>query len=157
AEIVPDKVRVGRELYLAPLVPLVGRGEGVLVCVVGRERGQLLRLQAGRLEEIADRFDESPGRHDQGGWAQARDQRHIENSVGEHLRAVAEQLERRVRRARSQKVVVVGTDETRAEFEALLSPDVRAAVIGWASAEAHATANDLHGVVKPIVEGWRVS
>jgi peptide chain release factor subunit 1 len=156
AETVPDGVKVGRDLYLAPLVPLVGRGEGVLVCVVGRERGQLLRLRGGRLEEVADQFDEQPGRHDQGGWSQANYQRHIENLVGEHLRAVADELERRVRRARSQKVVVVGTDETRAEFEALLSPDVRACVIGWATADAHAGANELHETVKPVVEKWRI-
>ncbi len=53
-EAVPDGIKVGRELYLTPLVPLVGRGEGVIVCVAGRERGQLYRLRAGRLEEIAD-------------------------------------------------------------------------------------------------------
>ena len=36
---VPDAVKVNRSLYLAPLVSLVGRGEGALVVVVGRERG----------------------------------------------------------------------------------------------------------------------
>ena len=42
---VVDDVRVGRELYLAPLVPVVGRGEGALVAAIGRERGQLFRLR----------------------------------------------------------------------------------------------------------------
>src|SRR3954469_1062127 len=150
AEPVPDGVKVGRELYLAPLVPLVGRGEGVLVCVVGRERGQLLSLRGGRLEEGSEQFDEQHGRHNQGGWSQANYQRHIENLVADHLRSVADELDRRVRRARSQKVILVATDETRAEFEAMLSPDVHAAVIGWAHAEAHANANELHTVVKPV-------
>ena len=71
-EPVPDEVKVGPDLYLAPLVPLVGRGDGVIVAVVGREQGDLFRLRAGRLEEVADHFDEQPGRHDQGGWSQAR-------------------------------------------------------------------------------------
>src|SRR5712691_2805557 len=33
---VPDKVHVGREFHLAPLVPLVGRGDGAIVAVVSR-------------------------------------------------------------------------------------------------------------------------
>ena len=102
-ESVPDGVRVGREFHLAPLVPLVGRGEGALVAVVGRERGELYRLRAGRLDEIADRSDEVPGKHDQGGWSQSRYQRHIEKLVGEHLREVAEELDRRVRSMRRRR------------------------------------------------------
>src|SRR5215210_7501251 len=64
-ERVPDKIRVSREFYLAPLVPLIGRGDGAIVAVVGRERGQLFRLQNAQLVEIADQTEEAPGRHDQ--------------------------------------------------------------------------------------------
>src|SRR5512133_1572526 len=41
---VPDDVRIARTFYLAPLVPLVGRGEGAVVAFVGREQGQVYRL-----------------------------------------------------------------------------------------------------------------
>src|SRR5262249_41166566 len=51
---VPDGIKIGREFYLAPLVPLVGRGDGALVAVVGREQGRLFRLQGGRLRELAN-------------------------------------------------------------------------------------------------------
>src|SRR5438874_2097457 len=74
-EPVRDGVRIGRDFYLAPLVPLVARTDGTIVAVVGREQGQLYRLRAGRLEPIVDQFEEQPGRHDQGGWSQARYQR----------------------------------------------------------------------------------
>ena len=87
-EPVRDGVKVGPDFYLTPLVPLVGRGEGAIVAVVGREQGDFYRLRAGRLQEVAERFDEQPGRHDQGGWSQARYQRHIEKLVQDHLRAV---------------------------------------------------------------------
>ena len=127
----PDKVHVGREFHLAPLVPLVGLGEGAIVTVVSRERGDLFRLRAGRLEEIADRTDDVPGRHDQGGWSQSRFQRHIEKLVGEHLREVAEELDRRVRAMGAPKVIVVCSDDIRAEFEELLSHEAKSAVVGW--------------------------
>src|SRR5919198_997081 len=101
---VADDVRIGRDFYLAPLVPLVARADGPIVAVVGRQQGQLYRLQAGRLEPVADRFDEQPGQHDQGGWSQARYQRHIEKLVQEHLKGVAEELDKTRRRARALKV-----------------------------------------------------
>ena len=51
---------------------------GAVVAVVCREQGRLYRLRAGRLEEVADLFEEQPRRHDQGGWSQARFQRHVD-------------------------------------------------------------------------------
>src|SRR6266700_3510241 len=75
ADSVRDEIRLGRDLYLAPLVPLVGRGDGALVAFVSRERGQVFRLRGGRLEEVIDHSEEQPGQHDQGGWSQARYQR----------------------------------------------------------------------------------
>ena len=154
-ESVPDGVRVGREFHLAPLVPLVGRGEGALVAFVGRERGELYRLRSGRLDEIADRSDEVPGKHDQGGWSQSRFQRHIEKLVGEHLREVAEELDRRVRRMRSPQLIIVSSEETRAELEELLAKETRSAVIGWKSAEAHAGPSELLSLTSPFLEEAR--
>jgi peptide chain release factor subunit 1 len=155
SEQVPDLVKVGRTFYLAPLVPLIGRGDGVLVAFVGRERGDLYRLRGGRLEEIANETDETPGRHDQGGWSQGRYQRHIEKLVQDHFKDVATTLERLMRRLRRPRVVVVASEETRAELEEELSSEVRDAIIGWASAEAHATPAQLLKTVKPLLERWR--
>jgi len=137
-ESVPDRVRVGREFHLAPLVPLVGRGDGALVAVVGRERGELFRLRAGRLDEVVDRTDEVPGR-----------------LVAEHLKDVAEDIDRRVRRMPSTKVIVVSSEETRAELEEVLSSEAKNAVVGWTTAEAHASSQDLLELTSPILEKAR--
>ncbi len=152
---VPDAVKVNRSLYLAPLVSLVGRGEGALVVFVGRERGDVYRLRAGRLEEIVEQHDETPGRHDQGGWSQARYQRHIEKLVHDHLKEVAEHVDGQVRRLRGPRLIVVASEETRPEFESELSNDARKAIIGWTSAEAHATPAELLELVEPLLESWR--
>src|SRR2546421_325521 len=134
---------------------LDGRDDGVIVGFVGRERGDLYRLRAGRLEEIVEQHDEAPGRHDQGGWSQSRYQRHIEKVVQDHLRDVAELLARQVRRLRGARVVLVVSEETRAELEEELSHEVRNALIGWTSADAHAGAPELYEAVEPLVEKWR--
>jgi len=155
SERVLDLVKVGGTFYLAPLVPLIGRGDGVLVAFVGRERGDLYRLRGGRLEKLANEFDETPGRHDQGGWSQARYQRHIEKLVQDHLKDVAETLDRLLRQLRRPRVVVVANEETRAELEEELSHEVKEAVIGWASADARATPAQLQKTVEPLLEKWR--
>jgi peptide chain release factor subunit 1 len=151
---VRDGVAVGPEFRLAPLAPLVGRGDGAIVAVVGRERGELFRLRAGRLQEVADRTEKEPGRHDQGGWSQARYQRHIENLVFRHLRGVADELDALERRTGAD-VVVVSSEETRAEFGRLLSKEVESAIVGWTQAEAHAGAPELLEAVNPILEQAR--
>ena len=84
---VTDDVHLGRRLRLTPLVELAGDGDGAFVAIVNRERGQVYQLRSGRLEEIVDRSEEQPGQHDQGGWSQARFQRHLDKLVAEHLKS----------------------------------------------------------------------
>jgi peptide chain release factor subunit 1 len=151
-EPVPDRFKVGHDFFLAPLVPVVARADGTIVAVVGREQGHLYRLESGRLKEIVDHFDETPGQHDQGGWSQARYQRHIEKLVQEHLKGVAEVLDRSRRQLQVPKVVLVCSEEMRSEFTDALSAEVRDAVVGWAPAEAHSGPSQLLEAVTPVLE-----
>jgi peptide chain release factor subunit 1 len=152
---VADEARIAKQLYLAPLVRLVGRGDGALVAYVGRERGDVYRLRAGQLSPLVDETVDVPGRHDQGGWSQARYERHIETIVGRHLREVADALDRCVRRLRDVRVVLAGPEETRAGFEGLLSPESRSALVGWVAAEAHVDAPRLLEAARPLLDEWR--
>jgi peptide chain release factor subunit 1 len=152
---VPDKISVGRGFYVAPLVPLVGVGEGAIVAVVDRERGNIYRLHDGRLEEVVDHSEDAPRRHDQGGWSQANYQRHIDKLSAEHMKVVADEVDRLVRDGEARAVAIVGREEARPEFMDLLSQQTRAAVAGWAHAEAHATPAELLDVVAPVLAGRR--
>jgi peptide chain release factor subunit 1 len=154
-EAVPDGIRVEREFYLAPLAPLVGRGDGALVVVVNRERGSLYRLRAGKLVQAADLSEEQPRRHDQGGWSQSRFQRHIDELAAEHFRTVADAVDRRVRQGKGIRLIVACPEEIRSEFEELLSQGTRQALVGWAAVEAHAGAKELQAAVAPLLERAR--
>lgn len=156
-EPVEDGIRVGSGLHVVPLVPLVGRGEGAVIVAASRERGQIFRLRAGALEELGDLFEEQPRRHDQGGWSQARHQRHIDNLALEHLRAVADRLDAILRREPSLRVIVVASEEARAELTELLSHQASAAVVGQISAEAHASPARLLQLAEPVLDEWRAS
>jgi peptide chain release factor subunit 1 len=154
ADPVGDDVKLGGELFLAPLAPLVGRGDGTLVGVVSRERGQLFKLDGGKLLEIADETEDVPGRHDQGGWSQSRFERHIDEIVERHWRRVAETLDARVRRGQGLRVILVGAEDMRSEFEELLSHDVRQHLLGWTVTEAHADAPQVLAAVRPLLDEW---
>jgi len=148
-----DEARIGSELYLAPLARAAGR-DGALIAFVGRERGQVWRLRGGALVEIADQTEEVQGQHSQGGWSQARYERNIENQVGQHLRDVAATLDGCVRKLRGTRVVLIGAEDIRSEFETLLSNDVQSSVAGWASAEAHADGPQVLEAARPVLNEW---
>jgi len=149
---VRDSAKVRRDFYVSPLVSLVSRGDGTIVAVVGREQGQLYRLRAGRLEEIAEHYDEQPGQHDQGGWSQGRYQRHIEKLVQEHLKGVAQELDRSKRQLRAPKIVLVCSEEMRSEFTDALSAEVRESLVGWTQAQAQAGPGAILQAVAPVLE-----
>jgi peptide chain release factor subunit 1 len=154
---VADQVRIASDLCLAPLARLVGRSDGVLVAAVGRERGQVFKLAGGSLVEIADETEDMPGRHDQGGWSQARYERHIDEVVERHWRRVADTLDACVRQHPRARVVLVGAEEMRSDFEEILSSEVKNHHLGWTTAEAHADAPQLLEAARPVIEEWRAN
>jgi peptide chain release factor subunit 1 len=149
SEAAGDAVEIGPALHLSPLAAAVER-RTVLVAVVSRERGSVYRYAGGRLEEVVDETVEQPGQHDQGGWSQSRYRRHIDHLVHQHLKAVGGELGRRARRG-GVRLVLVAPDELRSEIESTLSAEARDALVGWATAEAHAGASELLAAVGPVL------
>ena len=119
--------------------------DGSLVAVLSRERGSVYRSSGGRLVEIVDETEETPGQHSQGGWSQARYQRHIEHLVQQHLKTVGHEIDKQARGAGGLQMVIVAPEELRSEIESTLSTEAREAVVGWATAEAHAGADRAAG------------
>jgi peptide chain release factor subunit 1 len=148
-----DSVHIAPTLYIAPLAGAIDR-DGAIVAFVSRERGTLYRLEGGRLREIADESEPQPGQHDQGGWSQARYQRHIDHLVHQHLKSVGGALAEHARGA-GLRIVVVGPEEMRRELEGALSKDARAAIVGWTTAEAHAGPSELLEAARPLLDEAR--
>jgi peptide chain release factor subunit 1 len=153
-EPVGDQVRIAAEFVVVPLVGQLGH-DGNIVAVLSRERGTVFRFSGGRLVEIVDETEDAPGRHSQGGWSQARYQRHIEHLVQQHLKTVGHEIDKQARGAGGPQMVIVAPDELRSEIESSLSTEAREAVIGWATADAHAGPNELLEVVRPLFDQAR--
>ncbi|MGZ4415012.1 MAG: baeRF10 domain-containing protein [Gaiellaceae bacterium] len=170
AAVVADEAGLGARLRLRPLVELAGDDhEGALVSVVNRERSRVLRLHAGRLDEIGQRSEERIGAL-HGGHARPGYDHHLESLAHRHLKAVARDLDTTVHGSEARpELVVVGPEELRGELELSLPPEVRRAIVGWTHAKDDATPSELLDAVRPVlaearqrrraacVDRWRVA
>ena len=86
--------------------------------------------------------DELPGRHDQGGWAQARYQRHVDFHHSAHLKAVADRLEDLYYSQPFSRLILAGLPAAAGEFAAMLPDPIRRRVIGDFSVDFKTTNDD---------------
>lgn len=149
---IPERVVVGERPYLLPLEALVERFETVCVALVDREKARLFVSALDRIEEVSDVLDEVPGWHDQGGWAQARFQRHIREHIQRHLKHVAEILLRLFQGGRYQRLVLAGPDEVVAELERELHDYVLRTIVARTSLPVTAAAADVLERVRELEE-----
>jgi peptide chain release factor subunit 1 len=151
---VEDRAVVGPTFALAPLLTTLEHDRDLLLAAVGRERGTLWRARNGSIELLEDRTEEIHGRHDQGGWSQARFQRSIEHDALDHFRAVADVLAHTIEPGSDVLLLVSCIEEQRSKFEGLLAPHVREAIFGWTTVEAHAGAEALEVEAMRKLEAW---
>ncbi|MGH2547121.1 MAG: Vms1/Ankzf1 family peptidyl-tRNA hydrolase [Actinomycetota bacterium] len=140
---VRDGVRVGARPHLLPLEALLEMAETFCTVLVDRERARIFLSSLGEIEEVSRLLDDVPGRHDQGGWAQARLQRHIEDHVQRHLKHVAYALLRIQQRRPFDHLVLAGPEEASAELERDLHDYLRRRILGRVSLPMTASADDV--------------
>lgn len=157
-----DVVQVPRPLMhravvgpIADLVPL----EIVLetytrsaLALVDYQDARLFVVETGRIEEVAGVSDEVPGRHDQGGRAQMRMQRHVDDHRARHLRRVADRLFVLWRRRRFEHLVLAGPGEAHRELEPELHDYLRRRVRAHAVLSVGATSEQVLEAVLRVEE-----
>jgi peptide chain release factor subunit 1 len=121
---VRDRVVVAPQADLRPLEALLETYPPVCVALVDYARSRLFLVELGRIREIGGVVDDVPNRHERGGPAQMRIQRHVDDHRMKHLKRTAEELFRLSRR-RSFVLVLAGPAEGHREIESLLHDYVR--------------------------------
>jgi peptide chain release factor subunit 1 len=149
---VPDAVHVGRTFVLAPLLGFLERDRFVLVAAVGRDRGTLWQLRLGRVRAHEDLSRDGQGRHDQGGWSQARYQRARDEEARAHLQGVADEIAHRIPEGSDTLLVVACAQDQRAAFEELLAPHLGDALIGYTELEKQDDAVTLLPAVEELLD-----
>jgi peptide chain release factor subunit 1 len=148
------RVSVGRSPYVEPLVAAL-QDRRWLVALVSRREGRVLEGPAEALAEQARLEDFVRGRHDQGGWSQANYERSIEKDAEDHLRRVADAVNRLWRTERFHRIAAGGPPEVIPRFEAHLAGDVRPHLIAERVAVDLSSANEeqvRHAVAGVVAE-----
>ena len=110
---------------LRPLVQLSSQYQNTLVVMVDTDSARLFEVSLeGRMAESSIE-NYVPGRHDQGGWAQMRYQRHIKDHMDKHHKEVAEQLTELFDSVKWKRIVLIGQDRILANFKAFLPERVK--------------------------------
>jgi peptide chain release factor subunit 1 len=127
---VRDRIVVGDRPHLLPLEAVVEMAETFCTTIVDREKARIFLSSLGEIEEVSKILDDVPGQHDQGGWAQARHRRHIEDHVQRHMKHVADLLLRLHQRRGFDRLILAGPEEAVAELERELHDYVRRTIVG---------------------------
>lgn len=131
-----DAFSCGDRPILRAVAEQAHEGEPALLAVVSADSGRLVELElGGRREEFAFQDEDFPGRHEQGGWSQARYQRHVEEHIHRNLKRLAGQLVRRADERRVQRIVLSGPAELLGLFEEHLPKRIRDALCARIHAE----------------------
>lgn len=122
---VRDRAVVAPQADLLPLEAVLETYRPSCAALVDFEKARLFVVDLGRIEEVSDVWDDVPNRHDQGGWAQMRMQRHVDDHRSRHVKRVADTLFGLWRRRPFEQLVLAGPVEAVRVLESTLHDYLR--------------------------------
>ena len=138
--------------FVEPLAELGMRGSWCVI-VVNRQVARMLRGSPEQLDELPIVEDEVHGRHDQGGWSQARYQRSVDEEARWHLKRAADVAFRRFKRSPFDCLLLGGPEETVNEFEGIIHPYLRERVAGRFKVDVENTTPDqIRDAAAPVID-----
>jgi peptide chain release factor subunit 1 len=117
------------EPLLAPLTE-VGPARSVCVALIDERHARILRGSPERLDPTVKVRDPVHGRHDQGGWSQARYQRSQQEDVEAHLKHVARVLQDLLKESPYERLLIACTQPLWPRVIEHLHPEVRERLYG---------------------------
>ncbi len=152
---IDSTITIASEPNVAPLIRLREQMEPFCTCLIARDQSRIFYGHMGRIEELDDERDEMvPGQHEQGGWSQARYERHIEEHVRAHFKRTAEKLFNLAQERPFRLLVLGGPEEVVASFVDSLHPYVRERHVGSIRLLMEANVNEVHRESCDVIERW---
>lgn len=148
----PTYVSVDTTTSTSLLMQVLDEYPRSVVAVVQRDHAAIYTSQQRVAAEEAEIESVVPGRHDQGGWAQARFQRHIEFHVEQHLKKVADEIEELFYDRPFNRLVVGGSEEAVSELIGMLPEPVSRRVVGTFPVDLkHQTEEEVLGQARQVL------
>lgn len=149
---VEKSLAIDHALRVAPLIALTGQLERYCTVLIDKSRTRIFFLDLGGVEERYDIYGAVPGRHDQGGWAQARYQRHHDDRVMHHLKHTADELLRLRHEEGLQRLLVAGTEELVSQFTDYLHPYLKKCLVATLPLEMTASPKEVQEQALAVME-----
>ncbi len=152
---IESQISIGFEAQIAPLIRLLEQLDACCTCIVSRDRARIFYGVTAEISEIGEILDEVPGQHEQGGWAQARYERHIEEHVRAHFKRVADRLFQLWNERPYRFLILGGPEEVVQSFLDHLHPYVRDRYIGAIHLLMVANINEVRQESNAVLARWR--
>ncbi len=152
-----DEIQVLPEPYIRPLVHLLSSHERYSIILVSREQARFFSFQMGKLEELGGVSGTIPGKHKQGGWAQARYQRHIDELAAQQLKNAAENFAKLWDKEKFSYVIIGGTEENVKTFTDFLPGPIQEAIATTFTTDIMVPIPELEEEVVNLIEGFEKS
>ena len=136
---VPDRLSFDTHPLITPLLSLLDDLERFVVALVDKESARLMTVFESRIESVEAFSDDVPGKHDQGGPAQARRQRHHEDHVLRHVKRVVQRLSEGLREREFDRLILAGPEEATARVRERLPHELARRLVATVPAEMFAT------------------
>lgn len=141
---------------VAPLIRALELMQPYCTCLIARDQARIFYGSLDNIEELAQTRDETvPGQHEQGGWAQARYERHIDEHVHRHFKRVADDLFQLANERPYRFLVLGGPDEVVSAFLDELHPYVRERYVGAIRIAIEANPNEVQRESLGVIQQWR--
>lgn len=124
-----DEFTIADRPMLRQLTRLDEDYTNVLLVMIDARAARIYEVVLGGLLAERDFANNVPGRHKQGGWAQARYQRHVKEHTDRHHKEVAAYVASYMETHPHTDLIVSGQSESVANFRGWLPPSVQAHII----------------------------
>ena len=128
--LVPSYVTVDDATDTATLAQVVDEYPRFVAALVQRDHAAIFVAEQRASEPLTRIDSDVPGQHDQGGWAQARWQRHIEFHFEEHLKKVIDALQHLYYERPYARLAIGAVQDVGAELWKMLPDPISRRVIG---------------------------
>ena len=146
----PNRIEVGKRPFLRPLFRTQDEHDRYVVVLLDKRRARLFVSQIGYTEEVADLYEETPNRHDQGGWSQMHIQRHHDAHVLWHASAVAYATMLVIDQFQARYLLVSGTPEVLVEYREHLPAPAAQRYAGEFELPIIATTAEITAAIEPL-------
>lgn len=141
-----------KNLHLTPLVRILDEYERYLVIVLDKSKAKIFLIYLGEIEKKEEIKSSFPGKHDMGGWSQARYQRHIEEHLRLHLKKIISLLSDLQRQKKFDRLLLAGNIEAISFLKKILPKTLKDKLCGEFKIELFAPEIEILGLTKKIEE-----